>query len=265
MSNIYKIKDLPDNKILSGIYKINFPNGKSYIGLSNNIKKRIHSHNERDYKLKRLVGNAINKYGKITEFEVLEEIPVENRQLMLERERYWIAYYHTWIEDPLCKGYNVTQGGDINFIGFGTKNPNAAFNEQQISFIYEELLFNKEKSIFEIAKEFGVARKTISAINTGQSYYNERLTYPIRTKEESNKNLLTGTKSICSKLSIENLESLIQDIQTSNLTFTEIGIKYNISNSTVGLINKGKRYHNENLIYPLRNKEKTKKICYSRN
>ena len=32
--------------MLSGIYKINFPNGKSYIGLSNNIERRINEVNE---------------------------------------------------------------------------------------------------------------------------------------------------------------------------------------------------------------------------
>ena len=38
MNYIYKIENCPNH--LSGIYKINFPNGKCYIGLSNNIKRR---------------------------------------------------------------------------------------------------------------------------------------------------------------------------------------------------------------------------------
>lgn len=29
-----------------------------------------------------------------------------------EREKYWIAFYHTYIKDPLCNGYNLTLGGD---------------------------------------------------------------------------------------------------------------------------------------------------------
>lgn len=33
------------NITYSGIYKINFPNGKSYIGLSNNIARRLKEHN----------------------------------------------------------------------------------------------------------------------------------------------------------------------------------------------------------------------------
>ena len=29
-----------------------------------------------------------------------------------EKEQYWIAYYHTWINDPECWGYNLQKGGD---------------------------------------------------------------------------------------------------------------------------------------------------------
>lgn len=39
---IYNLDNCP---IVQGVYKINFPNGKSYIGISNNILRRIHEHN----------------------------------------------------------------------------------------------------------------------------------------------------------------------------------------------------------------------------
>lgn len=91
MGKIYKMSETSNKyDILSGIYKLNFPNGKYYIGLSNNIRKRVWDHNHNDYRLGRVVGKAIYKYGEITEFEVLEEIPAENRKLMNEREKYWI-------------------------------------------------------------------------------------------------------------------------------------------------------------------------------
>ena len=64
MGKIYKMSETSNQyNILSGIYKLNFPNGKCYIGLSNNIRKRVWTHNHNDYKLNRVVGNAINKYG----------------------------------------------------------------------------------------------------------------------------------------------------------------------------------------------------------
>lgn len=108
MGKIYLMSETSNTKnILSGIYKITFPNGKIYIGLSNNIRKRIWKHNHDDYKLHRIVGNAIHLYGNITEFEVLEEISPQDRDLMNEREKYWIEYY-----DSFNNGFNLTLGGD---------------------------------------------------------------------------------------------------------------------------------------------------------
>ena len=38
-----------------------------------------------------------------------------------EREQYWIAYYHTWIEDPQCWGYNLQPGGNNHTCSDETK------------------------------------------------------------------------------------------------------------------------------------------------
>lgn len=249
---------------LSGIYKIDFPNGKSYIGLSNNMLKRMYSHNEKDYALNRLVGNAINYYGPITEFEVLEEISPDNRELMNEREKYWIALYHTWIGDPQCNGYNATQGGDGGVILPGVENPNASLNKEQLENIIFLLQNHKEISMIDIATKFGVCTEVIYGINRGIRYIQPDIVYPIRKQEESNKALLSGVKSSSAKLNKDNIEKVFDDIINSSLTFIQIGEKYNISNSTVGLINKGKRYYNENYVYPLRNDKRKKEIQYKK-
>lgn len=262
MSIIYQLKDIPKDKIISGIYKINFPNGKSYIGLSNNIKYRIYSHNERDYKLGRIVGYPIHLYGNITEFELLEEINPNDRDLMKEREKYWIAYYHTYVNDPLCNGYNGTPGGDASDIYLGVNNPNASLNQEQLDYVFDQLFYNVDKSMSNIAKELNVSSATIMNINNGSIYFQSNIDYPIRTQASSNKNLLTGIKSSSAKLDETQLKLLINDIVNSDLTFIQIGEKYNISNSTVGLINKGKRYHNDDFTYPLRDAHTIKKIQY---
>lgn len=46
MSNVFNLTNCPN---IAGIYKINFPNGKCYIGLSNNILRRMkeHEHDKR--------------------------------------------------------------------------------------------------------------------------------------------------------------------------------------------------------------------------
>ena len=74
---IRKIKDLEN---IAGIYKINYPNGKIYIGQSQNIKKRILEHNQRARKIEsnrtlQACDAALRKYNyEIEEIEILEEI-----------------------------------------------------------------------------------------------------------------------------------------------------------------------------------------------
>ena len=60
-----KIEDLEDN--MMGIYKINYPNGKIYIGLSTNIKRRMKEHNHNSHKNLPPCDAAIKKYGQISD------------------------------------------------------------------------------------------------------------------------------------------------------------------------------------------------------
>ena len=76
--------------------------------------------------------------------------------------------------------------------------------------------------------------------------------------------LRSNPLSINKKVNEEDSLEIIDLIQNSDLSFTAISKKYSISNSTIGLINKGTRYHNNNLIYPLRDKQKIKEFQYKR-
>ena len=96
------------------IYRhVNKINGKSYIGQTcQKLENRWH--NGHGYKKTHQTAfyNAIQKYGW-DNFE--HEILVENIKTLQEAnklEQYWIAYYHTWVYDPECNGYNQTKGGD---------------------------------------------------------------------------------------------------------------------------------------------------------
>lgn len=98
-----------------GIYKItNKINGHSYIGQSINIKNRWAAHKSY-YKTNAPTKNnkyyncnlytAMRKYGiENFNFEILEEC---SKDLLDEREKYWINYYDTYEN-----GYNMTKGGD---------------------------------------------------------------------------------------------------------------------------------------------------------
>ena len=70
------------------IYKLNFPNGKSYIGQTINLKRRMSEHNYKSNP-KQVVDKAIQKHGRIFEVEILEII--EDTSLLNEREQYYIA------------------------------------------------------------------------------------------------------------------------------------------------------------------------------
>lgn len=123
---IIKMSDICITDIYSGIYKITFPNNKIYIGLSNNMYRRMLEHNT-DFRNNLPIEKAIQKYGKITEFEILELIPSENRELMIEREKYWINFYNSTNKDI---GYNISIGGDG--ANLGSLNHEARFTEEEI-------------------------------------------------------------------------------------------------------------------------------------
>lgn len=91
-----------------GIYKItNIINNHCYIGQSVDIKRRLSEHLLQRYKA--TIYYAFDKYGidNFT-FEIIELCPKES---LNEREKYWIAFY-----DSYNNGYNMTQGGEGNFM-----------------------------------------------------------------------------------------------------------------------------------------------------
>jgi group I intron endonuclease len=96
------------------IYKItNRINGKVYIGKTNfqDALERWIQH-KRDYKRrkfeKRIIYDAMNKYGiENFSFEVLEETNED-----IEREKFYIQQYRSYVGFDNSNGYNGTLGGD---------------------------------------------------------------------------------------------------------------------------------------------------------
>lgn len=155
-----------------GIYKVtNLVNGKAYIGQAVNIEKRWQKHqsssfktNKNDYNV--VFHKAIRKYGiENFKFEILEECQKEKLD---ERERYWIQYYHTWLGDPECKGYNITDGGKQ-----GRKAEPEYLDE-----VYQML--REGYTYKEIGAKFNLTSQYISSINLGNSWRREDIEYPIK-------------------------------------------------------------------------------------
>lgn len=125
---------------MTGIYKItNRLNGKSYIGQSCNVKKRIKEHfsvaANKDKIPECLIDRAIRKYGANNFIcEIIEECHLEH---LNEREIYWIEFFDTFNRD---KGYNLTLGGDGK----------CKYNRNEIQKLWD--LGFSEKEIFEQLK-----------------------------------------------------------------------------------------------------------------
>lgn len=169
-----------------GIYKItNKINGKVYIGQSVDIEARFRKHRSAPFNPTNnsYFGHfysAIRKYSLDNfSFEILEEC---TKAQLDDREKYWIAYFDSY--NPQ-KGYNETKGGQ------GTQGLRTKLTEEQVQKIYK-LLQDTSLSQTEIAKQFGVSQRLISGINSGTSWHNDILTYPLRVGNKGK-----NTKKYC--------------------------------------------------------------------
>lgn len=94
-----------------GIYLIeNKKTGQKYIGLSENIEKRWYSHIHSPNLKTSYIDKAIRKYGKDNfAFSIIEKLP-NNRKVLSEHEKKWIAHYNTYLDE---NHYNLHEGGGI--------------------------------------------------------------------------------------------------------------------------------------------------------
>ena len=197
-----------------GIYKItNNINGKCYIGQSINISRRWKNHKkdafwekgpDYEYPLYR----AIRKYGLHNfTFEVLEQCAEEE---LNDKEINYIAQYKS--HGPA--GYNQDNGGNQAKHGILTR--------QEVDEI-KQYLKTTNLSAQEIGDKFGVARRTISAINTGNSWAKSGEQYPIRTYRISTQHRITRTrqKKGLPKTQIKNFCKICGKTITYNASFCQ--------------------------------------------
>lgn len=243
---------------LSGIYKITFDNDKVYIGLSNDIRRRMIEHYGRDLKEypNLLISQAIMKH-KTKDIEIIEYIDENDRELLKEREIYWIAYYNSYLDRT--KGYNMTPGGDGVLKGIYN---NASYISQQDLEQIINLLQNSDLTYDDIADITNSSKSIIQHINLGIHYRDNKITYPIRKKRKEHYELNNKHSAFFDKQ--EELLNLIQDLKNNQLSYKELEEKYNIKTTTLSLINQGKKYKQDNEIYPLRKSKTSLKRIFSK-
>lgn len=148
------------NKVIRGrIYKItNIANGMCYIGKTtyNDIQKRFVRH--KYYALmekggtEKTLHQAIRDFG-VDNFKIEEVETVKAPQFLENREKYWIAYYHSWIGDPKCNGYNQSRGGE------GTHYSSTDFGDYLSDSIIQ--LYKRSQNQSEVARQLGIDVTTV--------------------------------------------------------------------------------------------------------
>lgn len=98
---IYKTTNLINNKIYIGQKHSSKFLGQSYLGSGKVIRREVLAHGKENFKV-----------------ELLEE--VETKEMMDEREIYWISYYQSTNREI---GYNISNGGNVNRAMSGEHNP----------------------------------------------------------------------------------------------------------------------------------------------
>ena len=124
-----------------GIYKItNKISGKTYIGQSHNIERRLKEHK---YKKDIPIELAIQKYGvENFIFEVLEECSLEELD---EKEKYYINLYNTY----KGSGYNCNEGGGCSNL---ENNGRTKMTNEDIYNIRED--YNSHKRRKEVYEQY---------------------------------------------------------------------------------------------------------------
>lgn len=215
------------------IYKItNKINGLAYIGQANDYERRFTEH--RKYKVNqevdtKLLYQAFEKYGiENFNFEVIGLYANYN-----EMERYWVAYYDTYYN-----GYNMTPGGDEPPVLNGEKNIHATHTEKELKEI-QNLLKNSNLTFEEIGSQYRYSVSSIERINVGKLWRDNSLQYPLRLNRTLQANY-------------DRRDLIINDLLNTKLSQREIAKKYNVSRSTITMINIGQNCQKEGIEYPIR-------------
>ena len=221
-----------------GIYKItNKLNNEIYVGQSLNIFKRWAVHANPKVSPEMAITKTIRKNG-LTNF-TFEIVELCNREQLNEREVYWIKHF-----DSYRKGYNGTTGGD-------SREYSSSKIKETTTKEIQNYLVGDTYSIKFLSEMYQVVEGTIRAINTGDSWFNPELSYPIRSgklskQQKANKCLKCGkllskyTKSgLCVKHSAEQNRRSTRPLKPVlfnllfGMTFKAVGEKFGVSDSAV--------------------------------
>lgn len=237
------ITNINENLKVCGIYKLNYDNGKIYIGQALSIYSRALEHNSKNIQI---CDQALKKHQ--AHIEILE---IVNDILQLDAiENKWINYYNATNKTI---GYNILNQGNASGKR-GIENCNASLNENQLNEIIDLLLNETQLSYKDIAKLYNVNQNTILKISQGYSYFNPNLNYPLRrNNHDANKkdSVIDYFKNEEELLQLKDDLLYRWDLEIEN----DLAKQYNIPVKIIRNINQGHLFETiGNYQYPIRNK-----------
>ena len=146
-------------------------NGKKYVGQTKHLKEIRSGVNGWKYQRCPRFWSAIQKYGWDNfSYSVLKT------DLTLEEANYWeqyyISIYHTWVDDPLCNGYNISKGG------FNTVHSKETINKMRESHKKENLSQQTLDKMSKAAKQRFIdhpeLKEKVRQINLGKHLSKEQ-------------------------------------------------------------------------------------------
>lgn len=237
------ITNINENLKVCGIYKLNYDNGKIYIGQALSIYSRALEHNSKNVQI---CDQALKKHQAS-----IEVVEIVNDILQLDNiEEKWINYYNATDKNI---GYNILKQGNASGKR-GIENCNASFDKNQLNEIIDLLLNETKLSYKDIANLYNVDQSTILKISQGYSYFNPNLNYPLRKNnhDANRKDSITDY--------FKNEKELLQfkddllyrwDLEIEN----DLTKKYNIPVKVIRNINQGHLFETVgNYQYPIRSK-----------
>jgi group I intron endonuclease len=186
--------------------------GKKYIGQTiEKMQRRVLRHFRTINETK--ISRAIQKYSKYDfVYGVVEEI--EDKNLLDEREQYWIKYY-----DSIDNGFNIKEGGKC---ARGFKQSKSSIEKRRKKLIGRPLSEEHKQKLSKAHKEKVLSRETVDkmiAYRTGR-----KLTKSCKEKisQSHSKNTYELKKEDGTILVIKNLAKFCRDNNFSQSYFSRI-------------------------------------------
>ena len=223
-------------KMKKDIYVIrNRINNKVYVGQSIDAGRRFITHcKPSSNDGHSLIARAIQKYGAHNFwYDILEHQVYDYN----EKERYWISELNSLAPN----GYNVLHGGDEPPVHFATEHPLSSFMDATQVTLLKQDLKTSAMSLSEIARKYGISKRTVLRVNQGLHYEVLGEEYPIRRIPNKN-----------GKLSDEQVEEIVEILQHTYRQYADIAKQYDISISAVKQINSGDCHPLSCISYPIR-------------